>query len=227
MAEKELAKAYLKAFKETEDKIAKLYAKAGPDMTLVEARVNGLTGILKNIDKEYKKLTGESVKFTVDVASKAYEKSYSTIGNAIPNVSFSALPKKTILESVLNKNSTYNLIKTFAKNLPVELEKINSAITSGIASGRGYVNTARLIQGSFERGFNDALRVVRTEEGRNWTEGALKAHDEAVKLDPALAENNLIFPSEEFLSLTNAFRALSPEEEQTFSTAWQRVLLGA
>jgi hypothetical protein len=29
------------------------------------------------------------------------------------------------------------------------------------------------------------------------------------------------------LSLTNAFRALSPEEEQTISTAWQRVLLGA
>ncbi len=61
----------------------------------------------------------------------------------------------------------------------------------------------------------------------NFITPVVGAKDEAIKLDPELAENNLIFPSEEFLKLTHAFRALNPQEEQTFATAWQRVLLGA
>jgi spermidine/putrescine transport system substrate-binding protein len=48
-----------------------------------------------------------------------------------------------------------------------------------------------------------------------------------MKLDPELAENKLIFPDEQFLSLTHAFRALTAEEEQSFAAAWGRVQLGA
>lgn len=61
----------------------------------------------------------------------------------------------------------------------------------------------------------------------NFITPVVGAKDEAIKLDPELAENNLIFPSEEFLKSTHAFRALNPQEEQTFATAWQRILLGA
>jgi spermidine/putrescine transport system substrate-binding protein len=75
--------------------------------------------------------------------------------------------------------------------------------------------------------YYDPVNAAELAAWVNYITPVAGAYDEAVKLDPALAENNLIFPSEEFLSLTNAFRALSPEEEQTFSTAWQRVLLGA
>ena len=75
--------------------------------------------------------------------------------------------------------------------------------------------------------YYDPVNAAELAAWVNYITPVAGAYDEAIKLDPALAENNLIFPSEEFLSLTNAFRALNPEEEQTFSTAWQRVLLGA
>lgn len=61
----------------------------------------------------------------------------------------------------------------------------------------------------------------------NYITPVVGAYEEAVKLDPELAENKLIFPDEEFLSRTHSFRALDAQEEQVFSTAWQRVLLGA
>jgi spermidine/putrescine transport system substrate-binding protein len=48
-----------------------------------------------------------------------------------------------------------------------------------------------------------------------------------MKLDPALAENQLIFPSEEFLAQTQAFRALESKEEQNFTKAFQKIKLGA
>jgi spermidine/putrescine transport system substrate-binding protein len=42
--------------------------------------------------------------------------------------------------------------------------------------------------------------------------------------DPALAENQLIFPDEAFLADTFIFRGLKPEEEQELDDAFQRVL---
>jgi spermidine/putrescine transport system substrate-binding protein len=61
----------------------------------------------------------------------------------------------------------------------------------------------------------------------NYITPVVGAYEEAIKLDPELAENKLIFPDEAFLASTNGFRALSAQEEQSFVTAWGRVQLGA
>lgn len=52
------------------------------------------------------------------------------------------------------------------------------------------------------------------------------AYEEAVKIDPALAENQLIFPNEETLAKVHIFRSLSDAEENEFQAAFQGVLLG-
>jgi len=61
----------------------------------------------------------------------------------------------------------------------------------------------------------------------NYITPVMGAKEEAIKLDPALAENQLIFPTEEFLSLTQGFRALDGKEEQAFTKAFQQIKLGA
>ncbi len=55
-------------------------------------------------------------------------------------------------------------------------------------------------------------------------EGAKEA---AVAIDPDAAENQLIFPNAETLSQVKTFRPLTGAEEQSFSTAFQAVLVGA
>lgn len=53
------------------------------------------------------------------------------------------------------------------------------------------------------------------------------AKDAAVKIDPQLAENQLIFPDEETLSKVHVFRTLTPAQEQKYQAAFQKVILGA
>lgn len=53
------------------------------------------------------------------------------------------------------------------------------------------------------------------------------AKEAAVAIDPALADNQLIFPDASTLSTVKIFRSLSPAEEQKYQAAFQKVILGA
>ncbi len=52
------------------------------------------------------------------------------------------------------------------------------------------------------------------------------AYEEAVKIDPELAENQLIFPNDETLSQVKAFKTLTSDEDNEFQAAFQSVLIG-
>jgi len=53
------------------------------------------------------------------------------------------------------------------------------------------------------------------------------AKEFAVKIDPKLADNQLIFPDAATLAQAHIFRTLTPTEEQKYQTAFQKVILGA
>jgi spermidine/putrescine transport system substrate-binding protein len=55
-------------------------------------------------------------------------------------------------------------------------------------------------------------------------EGAKEA---AVAIDPALADNQLIFPDADTLKKAHIFHTLTPAQEQSYGSAFQSVLLGA
>ena len=52
------------------------------------------------------------------------------------------------------------------------------------------------------------------------------AYEEAIKIDPALAENQLIFPNDETLAKVHIFRSLADAEENEFQAAFQSIILG-
>jgi spermidine/putrescine transport system substrate-binding protein len=53
------------------------------------------------------------------------------------------------------------------------------------------------------------------------------AKDAAVKIDPQLADNQLIFPDDTTLAKAHIFRSLTSAEEQKYQAAFQKVILGA
>jgi spermidine/putrescine transport system substrate-binding protein len=61
----------------------------------------------------------------------------------------------------------------------------------------------------------------------NYITPVVGAQAEAEKIDPDLAHNQLIFPSDETLATVKVFRALSADEEQSYGDLFQSVLLGA
>jgi spermidine/putrescine transport system substrate-binding protein len=75
--------------------------------------------------------------------------------------------------------------------------------------------------------YYDPVNAAELAAWVNYITPVVGAYEEAIKLDPELAENKLIFPDEALLAKTHAFRALTAQEEQSFATAWGRVQLGA
>ena len=75
--------------------------------------------------------------------------------------------------------------------------------------------------------YYDPVNAAELAAWVNYVTPVVGAKEEAMKIDPALAENQLIFPNEQTLAQTHAFRALTGQEEQRFASAWQNVLLGA
>jgi spermidine/putrescine transport system substrate-binding protein len=61
----------------------------------------------------------------------------------------------------------------------------------------------------------------------NYITPVVGAKEAAVAIDPALADNNLIFPDDATLKKAHVFHTLTPAQEQSYGSAFQSVLLGA
>jgi spermidine/putrescine transport system substrate-binding protein len=61
----------------------------------------------------------------------------------------------------------------------------------------------------------------------NFIPPVVGAKEAAIAIDPELAENQLIFPSEETLATTKMFKTLDGAEESEYGAAFQAVLLGS
>lgn len=61
----------------------------------------------------------------------------------------------------------------------------------------------------------------------NFITPVVGAKEAATAIDPELAENQLIFPTEEFLENAHIFRSLSGAEEQKYQAEFQSILLGS
>jgi spermidine/putrescine transport system substrate-binding protein len=61
----------------------------------------------------------------------------------------------------------------------------------------------------------------------NYITPVVGAKEEAMKIDPELANNVLIFPDEATLAQASVFRTLTGAEEQKYQAEFQAVLLGA
>lgn len=188
VVERRLAEMYREAFADASRQLAELYARLGDKMTLPEAqKYNRLPSLLKEIAKEYQKLTGKSILLAIDTSAQNYSEAFYGYHWAMNQalgieLSWGVMPIEAIRASVFSEYSGLTLIKTFRKNAQQELSAIQSAITRGISTGQGYAKTAESMKGAFNRGFADAQRVIRTEAGRNYTEGHLLAHDQALEL---------------------------------------------
>jgi spermidine/putrescine transport system substrate-binding protein len=74
--------------------------------------------------------------------------------------------------------------------------------------------------------YYDPVNAAELAAYVNYITPVAGAYEEAIKLDPALAENKQIFPDDEFLGRTRAFRTLNSQEEKSFEAAWSKVQLG-
>lgn len=188
-----LMRNYQAAYKATVAEIARLYEKVGlvnpVDGVHIRKedaiRYNQLANHLQNIADEMTILRKKGVKLTEESNAQAVQDGYYRTAYAYDQavgvaLGIRALPISAIRASIYSESSGMSFIKTWKKNNDAERARLSATITRGITNGYSYTKTARAVKTDFERGLKDALRVVRTEAGRAWSEGYLSAHDEAV-----------------------------------------------
>jgi len=185
VTEKELARRYKAAYQSAIVKISALYAKRGDEPTLEEAkRYNKLANLLNALAAEYKTLTKQAISKTENNSIKTFTEAVYRTQWAVDQstgiaLSFPVLPVDAIRASVYSDASGLTFIQTLKKNGAAQIVKLSQTITQGLALGESYPKMARRVKDSFQSGYSDAIRVVRTEAGRNMNDGHLKTYADA------------------------------------------------
>lgn len=194
--ERQLARSYSEAYTAALARLKDLYLTLGDKIDLVEAKkYQRLDKLIKSIAVEYKALTGRAIKSSGDWFAQNYQDAFysytwsmeqatvngTALNTARIGASWGALPTGAIEASVMSEASGLTYVKTWTKNMEGELWRVQSTLTRGIALGQSYAKTAKELQTAFSYGASDAMRLVVTEVGRNFSEGFLAAHDKAVE----------------------------------------------
>jgi len=184
-AELTLGKSYANLYAKAKADLAELFATLPAKPILEDARRYGrLDNLLKTLRSEYLKLGSKNVKQAELLSSTNYVESYMAGLWAAEEITGPWKWKNPTVEairaSVYWEGTGLDLPKRFGVNITGELAKIEAEITRGLATGQGYAKTAAGLKDQFEKGYNDALRVVRTESTRNRGEGYDSAFQEMV-----------------------------------------------
>lgn len=183
-----LAEMYREAYAQAKADVGNLYNALENDITLANAhRYKRLDSLLSNLGREYKKLTGKAIHDTEWTIGQMYAESwhrYAWSANQATgiNLSWGVLPVDAIRASVFSEFSGLTFIKTMQKNGANELSQIQAAITRSLATGSSFTKVADELKGLFNKGYSDAMRVVRTEGLRAYSEGFLAQHEKAKSL---------------------------------------------
>jgi hypothetical protein len=181
--EQELAKRYREAYKAIEAQLADLYARMGDTPSLAEARRHGrLDSVKQAIAAEYKSLTKMAISGTLDNSASVYADAYYGTAWAYDQaigveVKWPILPVEAIRASVWSGETGEQFAERFRNWSTRDVLTFQGKITSGLAQGFGFAKTARGVRDSINASYNQAVRIVRTEATRNYTQGHLQLYD--------------------------------------------------
>lgn len=204
--EKKLGKEYRKAYESSKLELQALFLAMEDGVSTQEAnKYNRLTKTLKAIGDNLRVVNAKAAKANQDEMEQAYQSAYYGLTWSLENAtyedegdtiglwlaalvrfdkSWGKVSPKEVLELIEASPSGLPPIKTFKKNLDLRQWQLEALVRRNIANAKGsgtaYRKTAVELEDLFNNSYSDAMRVVRSESGRMYSEGFLSAHDKAV-----------------------------------------------
>ena len=154
------------------------------DMTKYN-RLDSLNLFLADEMKSLGKSAGADIKSLVgDLYNKSYY-GYGDIidGQANKSLNWGIVNRDTI-SSLINEPSVsgLSLLEILGKSQYNNLLNMRQTLVNSMIKGESYQDAARVISDQFDKSFNDALRIARTEGTRASGEGQIAAYDRAEEL---------------------------------------------
>jgi SPP1 gp7 family putative phage head morphogenesis protein len=186
--ERKVAKSYKQAINNVQVELSNLYDKYSDKGILTYAemakynRLNSLNKTLiedlntswKNIESDLRSLVGEEY-------SESYYR-YGFLLNKTSGINLNyGLIDKEVIRSLFNKPnvSGLSLKETLSRTRYNLLLKERQAMVQGFLRGDSYVNLVKDLKETFNKSFNDTLRIVRTEGTRAANDGQVAVYDDA------------------------------------------------
>lgn len=183
--EKDWKKNTIKAYKESRENIKKVVAdmmEKGIDSQLELMRYNRLKSLDDNIQYEIGALTGITTQELESTLVSGYKKTSDYITEDIVSkvpLNFSILDTKEIKGAILNPLDNVGFIQREKNNMAVLINNLNSEIARGIIQGQGYKQIANNVNDRMNIGYNNSLRIVRTESHRVTEKATMDRVEEA------------------------------------------------
>lgn len=183
--EKELTKAYKRAFDEIKKKIAAIYEKYGDNVDYADlVSYNRLTNLELQIAEEIKKLTNDTIKTTTSTLKDIYAEQFYRAGFAFEQslgakLGFGLLNPTVIKASVLNPLDRIKWQDRMKDHAQQFVKQIQTELTQGLIQGEGYGKISKRIIDKTGINAGKVIRIVRTEGHRVQSAGSLLAYDKA------------------------------------------------
>lgn len=176
---RELQKVYKDAEKEIDDKIAQLMGRSDANMQHVIYQVEYQKAMKAQIGAILDTMQANQFSFVSEYLTKCYEEGfvgtmYDLQGQGIP-LCF-PLDQRQVAKAVkLDSKISKGLYSRLGEDVAVLKTKISAEISRGIATGASINQIAQNLAGHSRIGFNNAIRIVRTEGGRITNEAKMEA----------------------------------------------------
>lgn len=167
---KELEKTYKKALKDIELKIKLLMARGDADMQHVIYQVDYQKALKKQIEGILDIMQAEEFTTVSEYLTKCYEEGflgtlYDLHGQGIP-LCFPMDQEAMVRAVQLDSKISEGLYSRLGQDVAVLKKNITSEISRGISNGMSFQQIAGILGGYTNIGFNNAVRITRTEGHR-------------------------------------------------------------
>ena len=151
-------------------------------------KYNRLNSMYKNMLEDFREPWKEVNDSIRNLTSDAYEESYFKYGfllnkNVGININYGAIDKR-VIRSLFNEPnvSGLSLAETLGRTRYNLLLRERQSLVQGFIRGDSYVNIVKDLRQTYDKSFNDLLRIARTEGNRAANEGQVKAYDDAEEM---------------------------------------------
>lgn len=179
-----MASEFRKAYQTVVGTLGELYARLGELSYAEMVKFNRLNRLSRNIYNEIKAMDGVVTQIIysdiqMEYSEQYYRRGYSFESSLESSIDFTKLTPDAIKYSLQKKYDFSTIKNTLALHRGRIYNSVKHNLNQGLIQGYGYGEMAKEVKESFNRGFSDAYRIMRTEGHRAREIGNLDALEHA------------------------------------------------
>lgn len=176
---KSLIKLYKNALKDIKSDLENLYSKIGDNISLSEAhKFDRLTKIKKQLDSRIEELEKAEKKLDKGILSKSYKEAYKTVSKDL-GIDFAKIPFDAVEKALNYPWSGHMFSEVVWKNNQELAYNLKNIITKGLIEGKSYINMAKELSKTMDKGINKSLGVIRTETAHIVNQATLDRYEDS------------------------------------------------